>query len=300
MQAVGRDPVVLYRGTELRAAELAVIQEIVDRTSGATASGAAAAVCQRFGWERPNGEPASSSCTVFLRRMAVRGLLRFTERPRGNGRDFWRADREAILRAIGVIPGSVECQPSGPLLVRPIEPEEWDGFRLHMDRYHYLGFKKPVGEAICYAALIGDELVALLVWGAAVLHCGPRDEFIGWDAAARERLLPFVTNNRRFLILPWIRQPHLASRVLGANLRRLRSDWLRVHGHAVHLAETFIDLARFRGTCYRASNWVHLGQTKGFSRTPERGFAPNNRPKAVFVFPLHRRAVATLREASAR
>ena len=96
-------------------------------------------------------------------------------------------------------------------------------------------------------------------------------------------------------MLPWIRQPHLASRVLGANLRRLSRDWSATYGHPVVLAETFIDSARFRGSCYRASNWHYLGETLGFSRTPQRGFAKNGRPKSSFVFPLHRHAARALR-----
>jgi hypothetical protein len=228
--------------------------------------------------------------------MGVRGLLRLRAARRMTGAVHADDDREAMLRALGPLPGMVECQPSGPLVVRQVEPEEWDGFRLHLDRYHYLGFNKPVGESIGYVALLGNELVALLCWGAAVLHNRPRDRFIGWDVGTKARRLPFVVNNRRFLMLPWIRQPHLASRVLGANLRRLSRDWQKVYGHPVFLAETFVDLGRFRGTCYRASNWLHLGQTEGFSRTAERGFAPNGQPKATFVFPLHKKAVMWLRQ----
>ena len=299
VQSERTERAVVYRETELGPAEFAVIQEIIDRASQRTALGAAASVCERFGWRRPNGEPATKSCGVFLRRMAAHGLLRLSGPRPKTGAVHADADREAMLRALGPIPGLVECQPLGPLEVRPVEPEEWDGFRLHMDRYHYLGFKKPVGESLCYIATVGHDLVALLVWGAAVLHCRPRDRFIGWDAATKARRLPFVANNRRFLILPWIRQPHLASRILGANLRRLSRDWRQTYGHPVFLAETFVDLKRFRGTCYRASNWRFLGETEGFSRTAQRGFAANHRPKAAFVFPLHRRALNLLRLAPA-
>jgi hypothetical protein len=164
-----------------------------------------------------------------------------------------------------------------------------------VSRYHYLGYERPIGESICYAAFLGNELVALLVWGAAVLHNGPRDRLIGWDAELRARNLLGVANNRRFVILPWIRQPHLATRVLGANLRRLRRDWMALYRHPIWLAETFVDTSRFKGTCYRASNWQHLGQTLGFSRTREGGFAANHCPKAVFIYPLHRRAMEHLR-----
>ena len=182
----------------------------------------------------------------------------------------------------------------GAFSLRPIADEERDGFRLHLERFHYLGFERSVGESLGYAAFLGNELVALLDWGAAVLHCEPRERYIGWDSATRSRHLGLVVNNRRFLILPWIRQPHLASRVLGANLRRLSTDWAAVYGHPVALAETFVDTTRYRGTCYRASNWVHVGETRGFSRT-RHGFAPNERPKSVFVYPLMRDALARLR-----
>jgi hypothetical protein len=191
----------------------------------------------------------------------------------------------------------VECQPEGPLTVRPIAEEERIGFRLHMQRYHYLGFERSVGESLCYAALLGNELVALLDWGAAALRNGPRDTWLGWDANTKARRLPWVVNNRRFLVLPWVRQPHLASRILGANLRRLSRDWQAKYAHSVLLAETFVDLARFRGTCYRASNWLYLGQTRGFSRT-RAGFVANQRPKAAFVYELGRHAADQLRRQS--
>jgi hypothetical protein len=191
----------------------------------------------------------------------------------------------------------VECQPEGPLGVRPIAREELAGFRLHMDRYHYLGFVKASGESLCYAAFLGEELVALLVWGAAVPYNAPRDRRIGWDSDTRARQLPWVVNNRRFLVLPWVRVGNLATRVLAANLRRLSRDWQGVYGHPILLAETFIDTARYAGTCYRASNWLYLGYTRGFSRRDGLtvGFVKNHAPKAVFAYPLHRQAFERLR-----
>jgi hypothetical protein len=275
--------------------EFSWIQALVDRSPELSQCGLGEQVCHHFGWRRPNGEPPSKSCSVFLRRLVKRGFLRLPNRRQKRSTRHPGNDRTEFLRFLGPLPGMVECQPSDPLWVRPITPEEWDGFWLHLERYHYLGFTKPVGESLCYAAFLGRELVALLVWGAAVLHNGPRDRYLGWDTKTRTRTLPWVVNNRRFLVLPWVRLPHLASRILGANLRRLSRDWQAVYGHPVLLAETFVDTSRFRGTCYRASNWIYLGQTRGFSRTRDRGFAPNGCPKAVFVFPLHRRALARLR-----
>lgn len=273
---------------------MARIQALIDANAALSQCAVGGMICREFGWQRPNGEPASKSCSVFLRTLANQGLIRLPVHRVKRSSRHPDKDADQILACLGTIPGFVECQPSGPLTVRPIAREEWDGFRLHMARYHYLGFIKPAGESICYAALMGEELVALLVWGAATPYNKPRDQFVGWDDEARSRNLPWVVNNSRFLVLPWIRLPHLASRVLGANLRRLSQDWSERYGHGVLLAETFVDAARFRGTCYRASNWVEVGQTRGCSRL-KTGFVQHGRIKKVFVYALHRRGLEKLR-----
>jgi hypothetical protein len=287
-----------YRGTILGPDEIAWIQERIDVVPSRLQREIALEACGRFGWLRPNGEPAESSVSVFLRALANRGVLRLPRRDAapGTGRVVnWQSEQWRIASALGPVPGSVECQPSGPLLVRPIEPQEWWGFRLHLERYHYLGLVRPAGESICYAALVGSELVGLLMWSAAALHNGPRDAYIGWGRRARERNLPWVVNQSRFLMLPWIRIYCLASQVLGANLRRLSQDWQQRYGHPVLLAETFVDAARRRGTCYLASNWLKVGQTKGWSRKRV-GFVKHGEPKHVFLRPLRRNALQQLRE----
>ena len=288
-----------YRGTLLGPDEIAWIQGLIDAQPSRRQCEIAREVCCRFGWLRPNGEPAKLSCSVFLGALANRGVLlrlpRRQAKPGARRRLEWRAEHWRIVSALGPVPGFVESQPSGPLTVRPIEPEEWWGFRLHMQRYHYLGLVKPAGESICYAAFVGRELVALLMWSAPALHNAPRDAFIGWDRRARERNLPWVVNQSRFLILPWIRLYCLASQVLGANLRRLSRDWEQRYGHPVLLAETFVDAARRRGTCYLASNWLKVGQTRGWSRLRV-GFVKHGDIKHVFVRPLHRKALRLLKE----
>ncbi|MEI8190630.1 MAG: Druantia anti-phage system protein DruA [candidate division NC10 bacterium] len=283
-----------YRGTPLGPAEMGWLQAAACERPQPTVVDLADRACRRFGWIRSNGEPAVASCSVFLRCLARKGALRLPPPRVPSGRITWRDDEAEMLHALGTIPGMVECQPEGPLTVRPIAKQEWTGFALHMDRHHYLGFSKPSGESICYAAFVGAELVALMVWGAAVPYNAPRDRYIGWDSPTRSRLLDRVVNQRRFLVLPWIRLHCLASRVLAANVRRLSQDWEEKYAHPVLLAETFVDVARYRGTCYRAANWVQLGRTQGFSRLRV-GFAENHRPKAVFVYPLHPRAPERLR-----
>lgn len=186
--------------------------------------------------------------------------------------------------------------PGGALVVRPIHPEERRAWREHMDRHHYLGCGRLVGERIRYGAFWGGQVVGLLAWAGAALKCGVRDRFIGWDEATRIAKLGFVVNNVRFVILPGAEQRNLASRILGANLRRLSMDWVAAYNHPVHLAETFVDATRFRGTCYRASNWALLGETRGWARHGA-GYRHHGDSKLVFVYPLSRGALEFLRTA---
>ena len=284
-----------FRQTPLGANELSWIQGLID--GGFKLSDVAAAACHRFGWVRPNGQVPLAACSVMLRKLERRGMLQLPAAPqrRPGGGHHWDAERLRLLDELGPVAGMVECQPEGPFTLRPIALEERDGFRLHLKRYHYLGFKRSVGESMGYAALVGEELVALLDWGAAVLRCAPRDQYVAWDETTRKKNLHLVVGNRRFLILPWIRLPHLASKVLAANLRRLSSDWQAAYGHPVLLAETFVDLSRFKGTCYRAANWVNLGQTLGETYTRRDGTRARGCPKAVYVYPLARDAQLRLR-----
>ena len=137
--------------------------------------------------------------------------------------------------------------------VRPVEHHEMDRWRTLMRQHHYLGFNRIVGEALCYVATKADQWVALLGWGSATLKCAVRDKWIGWDQALQFKRLYLIANNARFLILPSWHLPNLASHLLALNLKRLSLDWHRYHGHPIVLAETFVDSARFAGTCYRAA-----------------------------------------------
>jgi hypothetical protein len=181
------------------------------------------------------------------------------------------------------------------LCVRPIASEERLGWRLYMGRYHYLGDRAIVGEHLLYAALVDGELVALLGWASAALRAPLREKYIGWDEAIKVRRLHLVANNIRFLILPWVRVRHLASKILAANVRRLSADWEAVWKHPVVLAETFVDTTRFRGTCYRAANWLYLGETAGRSKRGS-NYLHGGTTKALFIYPLRRHATRYLRE----
>jgi hypothetical protein len=180
------------------------------------------------------------------------------------------------------------------LEVRPTTPEERSGVRLFLQRYHYLGYQAPIGEHLFHAAFLEGELVALLAWAAAAAHVPAREQYLGWEEKMRRGSLHLITNNIRYLVMPWVRVPHLASKVLALSLRRLRHDWVSAHGHPVLLAETFVDVSRFRGTCYRAANWKYLGMTAGRAKRGNQ-FLHGGTPKALFVYELHRHARKLLR-----
>lgn len=180
---------------------------------------------------------------------------------------------------------NLSFDPNQPLTLRLAKRDEIPRWRALMRQYHYLGFERIVGNALHYIATSGEQWVALLGWGSAALKCAARDQWIGWDQHLHYRRLHLIANNIRFLILPDCHQPNLASRLLAMNLKRLSDDWLRFHGNPILLAETFVDHARFRGTCYRAAGWQELGLTRGYSKRNNQ-YWHHGSTKLIFVRPL--------------
>ncbi|MEI8166946.1 MAG: DUF4338 domain-containing protein [Chloroflexales bacterium] len=156
-----------------------------------------------------------------------------------------------------------------------------------VQEHHYLGYTQPVGEHLKFVICAGTRPVALFAWSSAPRHLGPRDRYLGWPADARRQNIRFVAYNTRFLILPWVHVPHLASHLLGRMVRLLPSEWERVYGHPVWFAETFVDPERFKGTCYLAANWVSLGRTTGRGKDSQT-MKPNRSLKDVLGYPLVR------------
>jgi predicted transposase YbfD/YdcC len=174
-------------------------------------------------------------------------------------------------------------------VVRPVEPDEVPAFRALLERHHYLGDARLVGESMRHVAEANGRWVALLAFAAAALKSRHREAWIGWDEATKVRRLHFIANNVRFLVLPGARVPHLASAVLARSTRRLSRDFEARYGHPVLVAETFVDVERFRGTCYLAANWTRLGLTRGMARHG-RGYKAHGRKKAHYAIELERRA----------
>ena len=172
------------------------------------------------------------------------------------------------------------------IVVRPIRSGDEPRYQELMRQHHYLGALPKISETLWYVATWREEWIALLSFSAAALKCAVRDGWIGWNFRQRYSRLKLIVNNSRFLILPAGHVPNLGSRVLALCQRRLASDWQAAFGHGVVLLETFVDPQRFRGTVYRAANWVYVGNTKGFRRTRGGYTALPQSPKMVFVQPL--------------
>ena len=168
------------------------------------------------------------------------------------------------LVSVDQTPLHVSLGDLGPLKVQQVRrtPEE-ALFNSLLQHHHYLGYTKPVGEHLKYLVFAQGQPVACVAWSSAPRHLGSRDRFIGWDKQARLKNIGLLAYNTRFLVLPWVTVPHLASHILGRMARMLSAEWQRVYAHPIHFVETFIDPQRFRGTCYRAANWTVLGETTG-------------------------------------
>lgn len=158
-------------------------------------------------------------------------------------------------------------------------------FKWLMASEHPLGYSQPVGESLKFVVLSGARPVALFAWSSAPRHLGPRDRYIGWSKELRQKNIRFVAYNTRYLILPWVHVPHLASHLLSRMTRMLPQEWEKVYHHTVLFAETFVDPAIHRGTCYRAANWIYLGRTQGLGKDA-RGKTPNRSVKDVLGLPL--------------
>jgi hypothetical protein len=274
-----------YRGRAVTDADVSFIRQLIAAHPSASRRALSRQLCQAWNWVQPNG---------VLRDMVCRGLLLALHRA---GHLELPAPRRVgfIPRHRRPTPADIDHTPlHGPLeKIRPLEfrqvrrTKQEPLFNSLIEQYHYLGYTQPVGEHLKYLVYTGERPIACLAWSSAPRHLGCRDRFIGWSAEARRKNIRFLAYNTRYLILPWVQVPHLASHLLGHMARTLSGDWERVYGHPVYFLETFVDPLRYRGTCYRAANWVVLGRTTGRGKNDQTGRA--NRPiKEMLGYPLRR------------
>ncbi|MFQ5463771.1 MAG: DUF4338 domain-containing protein [Phycisphaerae bacterium] len=274
-----------YCGRDFSAAELASIRRLIAAHPAATRARLSRLVCERLDWRRPDGRLKDMSCRVAMLRMHGDGWLRLPP-PRNannNGKPYRRRTSQGEPASMIEAPSPKKLENLHLQLVT----ERHDS-HLHnelIERYHYLGYQPLPGAQLRYFVRSEQRILALLGFGAGAWKTQPRDHFIGWTARQREARLHLLVNNARFLILPWVRCHNLASRILGMAARRLAQDWQARYGYRPVLLETFVELPRFRGTCYRAANWTFLGETRGRGKLDVHNQALLPK-KAIWVYPL--------------
>jgi hypothetical protein len=282
--------VLEYRGRRVTEQEVGFIRELIAAHPEASRRRLSKQLCQAWGWVQPNGAPRDMVCRGLMLQLHRAGQIELPPVRFVPPNPLARSRRPPARRVqVEPVPVRGSLPELGELSFRQVRrtPDERLVASL-LEEHHYLGYTQPVGEHLKYLVYAGTRPVACFVWSSAPRHLGPRDRFIGWSAAARRRNIRFVAYNTRYLIVPWVEVRHLASHLLGRMMRRLSADWERVYGHPIYFAETFTDPSRYRGTCYRAANWVWLGQTTGRGKNDQTN-RPNRSLKDVLGYPLTKR-----------
>jgi hypothetical protein len=223
-------------------------------------------LCERWNWRNGAGRLKDMACRTLPLKLERRGQIRLPARQRPSPNALRNSRPQDVPCNRTPIGGALsDLQPMRIEALGEGHPDQ-RLFRFLPQRHHYLGLRNSVGENLKYLARDRRGLPVRAARRQAAWKAKARDEWIGWTAEQRERTLPLLANNTRFLVLPWVRVPHLASHVLGRVVRRLHADWRGKYGHGIELPETFVDRERFRGTCYRAAGWLPVGATSGRSR----------------------------------
>ena len=283
-----------WSGRYFSQSDIEEIARIIAAGQQATRKQIAQRVCAALNWRRPNGELKEMRARVVLLRMHENGIIQLPP-PRNNNGNRSRSRSKATGQKKNRKEPS-EFRPTvvkrvdqlGPLQIERITREDTERneqWRRYISDYHYLGWTPVVGAQLRYSISVEEELLALISFGAASWKVGSRDQWIGWDAEQREQRLPWIINNTRYLILPWVKSKNLASAILGTLAKRVIRDWSEAYGIEPVLMETFVDCERFAGTCYRAANWICVGQTKGRGKYDRRHQNATS-VKDVWLYPL--------------
>ncbi|MBK6971453.1 MAG: DUF4338 domain-containing protein [Sterolibacteriaceae bacterium] len=274
-----------YRHRVITDEDLVFIRSLIAEHPGLSRRQLSKKLCEAWNWVQANGAPRDMVCRGLMLMLHREGLIELPPVrwvPRNPMVDRSQPQRMSVDEA----PLHARFADLGRLEVRQVRrtPDE-ALFNSLLKQHHYLGYTQPVGEHLKYLVFAQGRPVACVAWCSAPRHLGSRDRFIGWDKQARRQNIGLLAYNTRFLVLPWVTVPHLASHILGRMARVLCADWQRLYGHPIYFVETFIDPQRFRGTCYRAANWIVLGSTTGRGKdAPTR--QANRSIKQVLGYPL--------------
>ena len=272
---------------QITQSEIELIQELIEKHPSWGRTRLSIELCNLWGWHHQDGCPKEIACRDLLRKLYFKGLIKLPQKIKNTGlKPKSKNHIQLILHDTTEVLANIKD--ILPVCIEVIKKPASKGhtFKSLIDQYHYLGFDMSVGENLKYMVYSAQgQLLACLLFGSSAWSCASRDAFIGWNAKSRRANLIYTTNNTRFLILPWVKVEHLASHILGLICKRIASDWQTKYGHELYLLETFVEKSRFRGTCYKAANWVCVGQTKGRSRN-DRYNKLKVPIKDIYLYPL--------------
>ncbi len=274
-----------YRHRVITDDDVVFIRKLITEHPGSSRRDLSKKLCAAWNWVQANGALRDMVCRGLMLMLHREGLIELPPVRRVPHNPLVERS-QPVLVSVDEAPLEARLAELGPLEVRQVRrtPEE-ALFNSLLQHHHYLGYTQPVGEHLKYLVYARGRPVACVAWSSAPRHLGSRDRFIGWGLQARLQNIGLLAYNTRFLILPWVTVPHLASHILGRMARMVSADWQSLYGHPIYFVETFIDPQRFRGTCYRAANWVRLGQTTG--RGKDDAMHQPNRPiKEVLGYAL--------------
>jgi Druantia protein DruA len=286
---LGSLPVSLrFCGRLFSGQELELMREMAQDYAALGITEIARTVCELLDWRRANGKLKDQECRQLLERLRDQGRL--TLPPVRNSGP--RGPRQILLSEASAPQATLEGSAGEfePLELRVVqsrnESQLWTEL---IERHHYLAYRVPVGANLRYIVRSpqnGEQVLACLLWSSPAWKMAARDDWISWNAEQRVRNLQLIVNNSRFLVLPWVHVRGLASKILGRCARQLPHDWELHYGYRPLLLETLVDACRFRGTCYRAANWIHIGQTQGRGRMDSEHRAHGLIPKDIYLYPL--------------
>ncbi len=271
-----------YSGREFTENELQMMRDLIANNPGIMRIELSRVVCQKLNWRKPDGGLKDMRCRVVMLRMHEDKLITLPP-PRTK-----TAPRKKVKLTLKTNPQPIITQPVNlidPIRLDIVNKETTLLWNEYIERYHYLGYKKLPGAQLRYIAFSGEKIVALLGFAAAAWKTAPRDNFIGWTSEQKQKNLHLIVNNSRFLILPWMQSKNLASKLLSLISKRLPQDWLNKYNYQPVLLETFVEIPRFQGTCYKASNWICVGKTTGRGKWDSKKEYKLPK-KTIWLFPL--------------
>jgi len=277
-----------FCGQIVKNQQLFEITEIIETFPNLSRTELANTVCELFSWKRPTGRLKSVECRKFLERLDEKGTIslpacrkQYANRGAAEVQRTGKADIQPTI--------SAKLKELSPiLLIRVGTREQRQLWYEYVDRYHYLGYQVPFGAQLRYFIKSGanDDILGCFQFSSPAWKMAPRDRWIGWTDEQRKVNLQKIINNSRFLIFPWVSVKNLASSVLALVVKTIPDDWQRCYGYRPVLMETLVDRKRFKGTCYKAANWIHMGQTTGRGRMDRDNNQQGASIKEIFVYPL--------------